>query len=130
MISAASLRMVQLQSYLTDKFVTVYWPDGTVKVDSVAYTHASTFEVHEVDGNQNKWQLRALKNNLYLSAENGGGSSMIANRTAASGWETFFVEQQFTGVFALKTFAGNWLGIDGTDSSALIAKASSASTWE
>jgi len=53
MIIAAPLRMIQLQSVITNQFVTVYWPDGVVKVDSVAYTHASTFEVHEVVGNQN-----------------------------------------------------------------------------
>lgn len=122
-ITAASLRMIQLQSIVTNQFVTVYWPDGAVKVDSVAYTHASTFEVHEVAGNKNQWQLRAVKNNMYFCAENGGGSTVIANRTSASGWETFDVTILSDNTVNLKTYNGFFLGIDGTGSSALIAEA-------
>lgn len=36
-------------------------------------------------------QLLSTKLNKYLCAENGGGTIVVANRTSASGWETFRV---------------------------------------
>lgn len=123
-IDAENLRFVQL--YLdSDAFVTVYWPDGSVRVDSVAYLHASTFELHELS-NGSQWQLRAMKNNLYLTAENGGAGTCVANRDTASGWETFNVTYLSDGKVRLQSFSGDWLRVD--ESTALVATGSSA--WE
>lgn len=125
------LRFVQLQYADTERYVTVYWPDGVVLVDSPPYIHASTFEVHASSTDQNQWQLRAVKNNLYLSAENGGGSSCTANRTEASSWETFSVVFPYSdNRIQLQTSAGYWLGVNGTDSSPLIAGASEPGNTE
>jgi hypothetical protein len=60
---------------------------------------------------------------MYFCAENGGGSTVIANRTSASGWETFDVTILSDNTVNLKTYNGFFLGIDGTGSSALIAEA-------
>ena len=82
---AIPLQMVQLFSEINGLYITAYWPDGALRVDSVAYSHASTFEVHVVPGHSDQWQLRALKNNFYVSAANGGGSICTADRAVASG---------------------------------------------
>lgn len=119
--------MVQLRSDAQggdDNFVTVYWPDGAVRVDSVAYTHASTFEVTTVGNSQ--WQLRAVKNNNFLSAEGGGGDVIVANRTSASGWETFEVTQLDGGRVQLQTFSGQWITVDGSLSHQLVATGGSS----
>jgi hypothetical protein len=101
---AKPLRMVQLFSEITGLYITAYWPDGALRVDSVAYSHASTFEVHLVDGRSDQWQLRALKNNLYVAAENGGGSICAADRSVARGWETFTVTELANNRVQLKTY--------------------------
>jgi hypothetical protein len=36
-----------------------------------------------------------MKLQKYLCAENGGGTIVVANRTKASGWETFRVSFQY-----------------------------------
>jgi glucan 1,3-beta-glucosidase len=97
----------------------------------VPYTHASTFEINSIENNGLvQWQLRALKNNLYVTAENGGGTICIANRTEASGWETFDVTFLPNDRVQLRSISGYWLGIDGSMSSSLIASATSLSTME
>jgi len=127
---AKPLRMVQLFSEITGLYITAYWPDGALRVDSVAYSHASTFEVHLVDGRSDQWQLRALKNNLYVAAENGGGSICAADRSVARGWETFTVTELANNRVQLKTYNGYFLGIDGSSTSSLIATATKANSWE
>ncbi len=118
---AAPLKFIQLKSVVSSNFVTVYWPDGAVRVDSVPYTHASSFEVHVVGESQ--WQLRAVKNNLYLSADD---KTCVANRNDASGWETFNISLNVDdNEVQLQSHTGNWLGVDGTDSSTLMNTATS-----
>ncbi len=127
---AKPLRMVQLLSEINGLYITAYWPDGALRVDSVAYSHASTFEVHLVPGHSDQWQLRALKNNLFVAAANGGGSTCAADRAVASGWETFTVTELANNRVQLKTFDGHFLGIDGSSTSSLIATATKANSWE
>ena len=127
---AKPLRMVQLFSEINGLYITAYWPDGALRVDSVAYSHASTFEVHLVPGHSDQWQLRALKNNKYIAAANGGGSICTADRDIASGWETFTVTKLGNNRVQLKTFDGHFLGIDGSSTSSLIATATKADSWE
>ena len=127
---AKPLRMVQLFSEINGLYITAYWPDGALRVDSVAYSHASTFEVHLVPGHSDQWQLRALKNNKYVAAANGGGSICTADRDIASGWETFTVTELANNRVQLKTFDGHFLGIDGSSTSSLIATATKADSWE
>ena len=127
---AKPLRMVQLLSEVNGFYVTAYWPNGALRVDSVAYSHASTFEVHLVPDRNDQWQLRALKNNKYIAAANGGGSVCTADRDIASGWETFTVTELGNNRVQLKTFDGHFLGIDGSSTSSLIATATKAESWE
>ena len=54
-VAISALRLIQLLSELNNNYVTVYWPDGAVRIDSGPYTHASTFEVHEVPNSNSQW---------------------------------------------------------------------------
>ncbi|GMN33691.1 hypothetical protein TIFTF001_004293 [Ficus carica] len=55
-----------------------------------------------LDGTQ--IQLKSTKVNRYLSAENGGGSTVVANRESASGWETFRLWRINENTFNLRVF--------------------------
>ncbi|PPD67764.1 hypothetical protein GOBAR_DD35357 [Gossypium barbadense] len=50
-------------------------------------------------------QFKSVTTGKYLSAEQGGGSIIVANRTTASGWETFRVMEAILWVFG-KQFIG------------------------
>mmetsp|Transcript_36730 Transcript_36730/g.68332 ORF Transcript_36730/g.68332 Transcript_36730/m.68332 type:complete len:479 (-) Transcript_36730:167-1603(-) len=127
-VAGQALNFIQLKGSSGD-YVTAYWPDGAVRVDSVPYTHASTFELHEIE--KDEWQLRAVKNNNYLTAENGGGQECIANRPSASGWETFRVTHVSDSQVQLQSFDNHWLTVGSANASfQLLATATSASTAE
>ena len=49
--------------------------------------------------------LKSLGDNLYVTAENGGNSPLIANRGGAAGWEQFVVTDAGSGNIALKAIA-------------------------
>ncbi len=49
--------------------------------------------------------LKSLGNSLYVTAENGGASPLIANRGGAAGWEQFVVVDAGGGAVALKAIA-------------------------
>lgn len=64
--------------------------------------------------------FRSVANQQYVTAENAGGSPLIANRPGIGTWETFTLTRQSNGAYTLT--AVNTLLVDGTTS--LIANAS------
>lgn len=58
-------------------------------------------------------QFKSVITGKYLSAELGGGSIIVANRTTASGWETFRVWRINDSTFQLRVFNNQFLGLDG-----------------
>lgn len=57
-----------------------------------------------------------MVHNTYLCAEHGGGDIIIADRTAASGWETFKLWRVDENTFNLKAIddsAVHFVGVDG-----------------
>lgn len=124
-VFADPLRFIQLRHKDSNNYVTVYSNPDSVRVDSVPYTHASSFEVHTVPENENQWQLRAVKNNMYLTAENGGNSICSADRYDASGWETFNITYTEDDFVLLQSFNGQYLKVG--DDLTLMATGFSAS---
>jgi Holliday junction resolvase len=75
--------------------------------------------------------LKAQANGLYVCADNAGASPLIANRTAAGGWETFDVVDMGSGNIALKSRAnGLYVCADNAGASPLIANRTAAGGWE
>lgn len=61
------------------------------------YTH-SHLKTHVLqDGTS--LQFKSVTTQKYLCAESGGGTIIVANRTSASGWETFKVSQLILNYF-------------------------------
>ncbi|GFP86518.1 probable glucan 1 3-beta-glucosidase a [Phtheirospermum japonicum] len=57
------------------------------------------------------FQLRSTSLNRYLSAESGGGSALVANRTSASTWETFKLWRINETTFNIRVANKNFIGL-------------------
>ncbi|XP_072972855.1 probable glucan 1,3-beta-glucosidase A [Typha angustifolia] len=73
-----------------------------------------------LDGTQ--LQFKSVTQEMYLCAETGGGTIIVANRTSASGWETFKLWRINESTFNLRVFGDQFVGLSG-DSSQLVAVA-------
>ncbi|XP_057974066.1 probable glucan 1,3-beta-glucosidase A [Malania oleifera] len=63
-----------------------------------------------LDGTQ--LQLKSVIGGKYLSAESGGGTILVVNRTNASGWETFRLWRINETSFNLRVFNKQFVGVD------------------
>ncbi|XP_078164721.1 putative glucan 1,3-beta-glucosidase A [Carex rostrata] len=80
-----------------------------------------------LDGTQ--LHLKSVTLNMYLSAEGGGDSIIVANRARASDWETFKLWRVNERTFYLRVSMGQFVRIS-SRSSRLVAKATNPSTTE
>ncbi|XP_054805540.1 probable glucan 1,3-beta-glucosidase A [Prosopis cineraria] len=63
-----------------------------------------------LDGTQ--VQLKSIKLQKFLVAENGGGTGVSANRDSASGWETFTLWRVNDSTFNFRVFSKQFFGLD------------------
>ncbi|XP_038984476.1 glucan 1,3-beta-glucosidase-like [Phoenix dactylifera] len=56
-------------------------------------------------------QFESVTQQMYLSAEDGGGTIIVANRTSASGWETFTLWRITESTFQFKVFDKQFVGL-------------------
>ncbi|KAL5555977.1 hypothetical protein UlMin_038213 [Ulmus minor] len=63
-----------------------------------------------LDGTQ--VQFKSVKLQRFLSSENGGGTILVANRSSASGWETFRLWRINESSFNFRVFNKQFLGLD------------------
>jgi len=83
------------------------------------------------DGQPPSISLRARANNRYVTAENGGSSPLIANRTTVGLWERFDAIELGNGTIALRARANNaYVCADNSGSSSLIANRGAVGAWE
>ncbi|MBN1412486.1 MAG: glycoside hydrolase family 16 protein [Spirochaetales bacterium] len=75
--------------------------------------------------------LRSMANNLYVCAENAGAGSLIANRSAAQGWEQFNRVNNSDGTISLISQANErYVCAENGGGSPLIANRTAVGTWE
>ena len=75
--------------------------------------------------------LRAHANGKYVTADNGGSSPLIANRTAVSAWERYDQVDAGGGYIALRSHAnGKYVTAQNGGTSALIANRTAIGGWE
>ncbi|MEY9861717.1 hypothetical protein ABH935_007360 [Catenulispora sp. GAS73] len=75
--------------------------------------------------------LRAHANGDYVTADNGGGSALIANRTAIGFWEQFDEIDQGNGAIALRAHAnGLIVTAENAGAQSLIANRTAVGAWE
>ncbi|XP_043693518.1 probable glucan 1,3-beta-glucosidase A [Telopea speciosissima] len=78
-----------------------------------------------LDGTQ--LQLKSVKLGKYLCAESGGGTIIVANRTSASGWETFKLWRINETTFQFRVFNKQFVGLDGQGNSTNVVAVSNFS---
>ena len=75
--------------------------------------------------------IKSAFNNNYVSAEDQGASPLIANRTAAKGWETFDVINNPDATISFRSSANNkYVTADLNENTKLIARATTIQAWE
>ncbi len=84
------------------------------------------------NSNTPKTNTIALKtvSNHYISAKDGGGSAVAANRTKVGRWETFTMEELGNNKVALKTHTGHYLSAKDGGGSTLAANRTKIGRWE
>ncbi|KAG2716587.1 hypothetical protein I3760_03G133600 [Carya illinoinensis] len=78
-----------------------------------------------LDGTQ--VQFMSTKLQTYLSAENGGGTNVVADRTSASGWETFRLWRIDKSSFNFRVFNKQFVGLGNKGNTVAVSRAPSAS---
>nr|AFK42423.1 unknown [Medicago truncatula] len=58
-------------------------------------------------------QFKSVTTKKYLCAESGGGTILVANRSSASGWETFKLWRINKETFRFRAFNKQFVGLDG-----------------
>ncbi|KAL5225001.1 hypothetical protein ABZP36_011640 [Zizania latifolia] len=97
--SAPPIRAVNLEGWLvTEGWILPSLFDGIPNKDFL-------------DGTQ--LQFKSVTQNMFLSAEQGGGTIIVANRTQASGWETFKLWRINESTFNLKVFNNQFVTVAG-----------------
>jgi hypothetical protein len=75
--------------------------------------------------------LRDMEGSKYVCAENGGSSSLVANRTAAGLWEQFALVNNLDGTVSLRSLANNrYVCAENGGSLPLIANRTEIGAWE
>ncbi|MEY9967025.1 hypothetical protein ABIA33_005090 [Streptacidiphilus sp. MAP12-16] len=75
--------------------------------------------------------LRSRANNDYVTAENAGAGSLIANRTTAGPWEQFDVVDAGNGNIALRArINGKYVTVENAGADPLIANRTAIGAWE
>lgn len=85
----------------------------------------------ENDYNKTWSSLKANANGTFVSAENGGADSLVANRDTAGHWERFKIIQNSDGTVSLLSMSNiKYVQADLNNGGRLIASATYPSTWE
>ncbi|KAI9097597.1 hypothetical protein K1719_025368 [Acacia pycnantha] len=74
-------------------------------------------------------QFKSVTTQKYLCAESGGGTTILANRTAASGWETFTLWRINETTFRFRVFNKQFLGLDGIKVVAVVNTSTDSETF-
>ncbi|MFF2484512.1 cellulase family glycosylhydrolase [Paenibacillus sp. NPDC058071] len=75
--------------------------------------------------------LRAAANNSYVSAENAGAGSLVANRTTVGGWEKFTIVNNADGTVSFLSAANNkYVTAVIDENTQLVARATTIQAWE
>ncbi|KAL7085572.1 hypothetical protein ACP275_14G288600 [Erythranthe tilingii] len=75
-------------------------------------------------------QFKSVTVGKYLCAESGGGTIIVANRSSASGWETFSLWRINERTFNFRVFNRKFVGINGIDTVALADAPAQTETFE
>ncbi|XP_057442580.1 probable glucan 1,3-beta-glucosidase A isoform X1 [Lotus japonicus] len=74
-------------------------------------------------------QFKSVTTGKYLCAESGGGTILVANRSSASGWETFSLWRINENTFRFRVFNKQFVGLDGINVVAVTNTSTDSATF-
>ncbi|CAM0948215.1 unnamed protein product [Alopecurus aequalis] len=75
-------------------------------------------------------QFRSVTQNAFVSAENGGGAALVANRASASGWESFKLGRIDMNTFNFKVFNDQFVTVAGVNAVATATTPGKTETFQ
>ncbi|XP_057442579.1 probable glucan 1,3-beta-glucosidase A [Lotus japonicus] len=75
-------------------------------------------------------QFKSVTTGKYLCAESGGGTILVANRSTASGWETFSLWRINENAFRFRVFNKQFVGLNGINAVALTNTPTDSATFD
>jgi hypothetical protein len=102
-----------------------------IQLTSSAASWWSVAELNVQNTTQSNYSFKSMINNLFVCADNGGASPLIANRTAADTWEMYTMLFNADGTVSLKSaINGLYVCADNIGASPLIANKTAIGIWE
>ncbi len=105
---------------------------SSIKIEKINNQTSTTTSYNTVKLPNGKYSIKAVANEKYVAAENGGSDPMVANRDNYSGsWETFYIVNNDDGTVSIKADANNkYVCAVLDEQNQLTPRSNSISTWE
>ena len=105
---------------------------SSIKIEKINNQTSTTTSYNTVKLPNGKYSIKAVANEKYVAAENGGSDPIVANRDNYSGsWETFYLINNDDGTVSLKADANNkYVCAVLDEENQLTPRSNSISTWE
>jgi len=94
-------------SVTADFDVSTKWGDDDPSVFAVTIVDIPNKDLLD----RTQLQFKSVARKAYVSAQNGGGAALVANRATASGWETFKLRRIDQNTFNFKVFSDQFVSI-------------------
>ena len=105
---------------------------SSIKIEKINNQTSTTTSYNTVKLPNGKYSIKAVANEKYVAAENGGSDPIVANRDNYSGsWETFYIVNNDDGTVSIKADANNkYVCAVLDEENQLTPRSDSISTWE
>ena len=105
---------------------------SSIKIEKINNQTSTTTSYNTVKLPNGKYSIKAVANEKYVAAENGGSDPIVANRDNYSGsWETFYIVNNDDGTVSIKADANNkYICAVLDEENQLTPRSDSISTWE
>ena len=105
---------------------------SSIKIEKINNQTSTTTSYNTVKLPNGKYSIKAVANEKYVAAENGGNDPIVANRDSYSGsWETFYIVNNDDGTVSIKADANNkYVCAVLDEENQLTPRSNSISTWE
>ena len=105
---------------------------SSIKIEKINNQTSTTTSYNTVKLPNGKYSIKAVANEKYVAAENGGNDPIVANRDSYSGsWETFYIVNNDDGTVSIKADANNkYICAVLDEENQLTPRSDSISTWE
>ena len=105
---------------------------SSIKIEKINNQTSTTTSYNTVKLPNGKYSIKAVANEKYVAAENGGSETIVANRDNYGGsWETFYLINNDDGTVSIKADANNkYVCAVLDEENQLVPRSDNVGTWE